>query len=381
MFTTKCEQIKRAEVVDQDPVLAVQALVEQLYQENMAGVIFFCSSHYDSESLAREFRAHFSCPVVGCTSAGEIGSHYQENGIVAISFSGDMFHLHPYLISSLADFGLGEAMQMAKSIRKDLAFSNEFEPSEMFGFLLMDGLSVLEEPVTAYVSRAVEGVSLIGGSAGDNLEFKETRVFAHGKFHKGAGVFILIESKMPFQTFKLQHFEPSEVDLVITEANPSTRTVFEINGAPAAEEFAEILGLKIDALTPQVFAQHPVMLEVGGQWYVRSIQKVNPDGSLTFFCAIDEGLTLTIAKGVGFVKTLETKVAQLKSNFSRIHCTLGCDCILRRLELMQSGHTHQVEAALAQLSFAGFSTFGEQYGSIHVNQTLTGIVLGEKDHG
>ncbi len=378
MTTVQIEKIKRAEVVSPDPSKAVQALAEQLHQEKMAGVLFFCSSHYNADDLAAEFRTRFHCPVVGCTTAGEIGSRYQENGIVAISFGEDQFCLHSVLIPSLANFDPAEAKQLADSIRKNLKFSSDFNPDEMFGLVFLDGLSVLEEPVTALIHTAIGGIALIGGSAGDSLEFKETRVYADGQFHNGAGIFVMIESRLPFQTFKLQHFEPSTTDMVITEADPLSRTVTEINGGPAAEEYAEILGLEIDALTPQVFAKYPVMLQIGDEWYVRSIQKVNPDGSLTFFCAIDEGLPLTIAKGVGFVETLEAKVKELKSQFTRIECTLGCDCILRRLELSESGEATRVEAELAQLNFTGFSTFGEQFGAVHVNQTLTGVVLGEK---
>ena len=44
------------------------------------------------------------------------------------------------------------------------------------------------------------------------------------------------------------------------------------------------------------FASHPVLVGVGGQYYARSIQQMNPDGSLSFFCAIDEGMVLTVAQ-------------------------------------------------------------------------------------
>ena len=39
------------------------------------------------------------------------------------------------------------------------------------------------------------------------------------------------------------------------------------------------------------------MVRLGGAEYVRSIQKANPDGSLSFYCAIDEGLVLTLSEG------------------------------------------------------------------------------------
>ena len=46
------------------------------------------------------------------------------------------------------------------------------------------------------------------------------------------------------------------------------------------------------------------LLRLGGKHYVRSIQKVNDDGSLSFFCAIDEGLVLRVASGENLVENL-----------------------------------------------------------------------------
>ena len=122
------------------------------------------------------------------------------------------------------------------------------------------------------------------------------------------------------------------------------------------------------------------MLQIGTEWYVRSIQKVNKDGSLTFFCAIDEGLPLTVAKGVGLVKSLKRKTEHLLSEFSSIELTLGCDCILRRLEIAEKELNTAMEYELNKINFLGFSTFGEQFNGIHINQTLTGIVIGERNN-
>lgn len=370
--------VRRTQIACEDPRVAVERLAEDLRQDALAGVVFFCSADYDPDLLAAQIRERFDCPVVGCTTAGEIGSTYQSGGIVGLSFSSEKFRFHPIAIESLRSFHIERASEISASLLRTLEFAPGFDPQSMFGLLLIDGLSAREEQVTGFLHAALQGVEIIGGSAGDSLQFVETRVFLNGRFKTDAAVFILIESKLPFSTFKLQHFEPSEKDMVITAADPSTRTVFEIDGGPAAREYADILGLDIDTLSPEVFSRHPLMLQIGAEWYVRSIQKVNPDGSLTFYCAIDEGLPLTVANGICFVETLEARVRELKRRFSRIECTLGCDCILRRLELMESGHQKQVESLLRELNFAGFSTFGEQYNGIHINQTLTGVVIGEQ---
>lgn len=54
---------------------------------------------------------------------------------------------------------------------------------------------------------------------------------------------------------------------------------------------------------------------------------------------------------------------------------LGCDCILRRLEAQQKQKTHAISDILSRHHVVGFSTYGEQFNSIHVNQTLTGVAI------
>ncbi len=373
------EKIKRAEANSKDPAVAVASLAEQLSQDETAGVIFFCSAeYYDPKALAAEFNARFDCPVAGCTTAGEIGTCYQENSIVALSFAGSDFRLHPHLISPIRDFDAKAAFAQADAMRKQLEFSNDFDSGKMFAMGLFDGLSLMEETVIPHITAALNGVSLVGGSAADNMIFKETRVFANGRFHTGAGLVILIETRKDFKIFKHQDFVPSDIDLIITEADPKTRMVSEINGGPAALEYARTLGLDVKDLSFEVFADNPLMLEIGDQWYVRSIMDANPDNSLTFSCAIDSGLVVALGKGGGFVENLEALARELNREFSTIFCTIGFDCLHRRLELHKKGEAADVEAALAQMKFVGFSTYGEQINAVHVNHTLTGVVIGEK---
>ena len=366
-----------AEVTTKDEKKAVLELAAKINQDEMAGVIFFCSAEYDLDKLAREIDASFSCPVVGCTSAGGIGTHYQTDGIVGVSFSSKVFRLHAKLIERLHDCEAARVKKFTGMLKSNLEFSDTINPQKMFGFLLIDGLSGMEESVTAAIYSALEGVSVVGGSAGDNLKFEETKIYVDGKFTSNAAVYTLIETKLPFESFKLQHFVPSETEMVVTEADTSMRIVYEINGGPAAEEYAELVGVDVSELNAAVFAMHPVMLQIGDDWYVRSIQKVNTDGSLTFYCAIESGLVLTIGKGVGLVNTLKKQVNKFKEEFGQVEFTLGCDCILRRLEILEKDEQGKVEQQLNKINFLGFSTFGEQYNSIHINQTLTGVVFGE----
>jgi hypothetical protein len=220
---------------------------------------------------------------------------------------------------------------------------------------------------------------LVGGSAGDNLKFERTWVLVDGEFRSNSAVIALVSTVLPFEIFKTQHFLPTDARMVITEADQTTRTVYEINGLPAAEEYARLIGLKPDELVPDVFSRYPIMLQIGGEYYVRSLQKKNADGSLTFYCAIDNGLVLTIGRGVDMVENLRQTLHDVSTRLSHPQLLIACECVLRRLEVQKDNLTLPMDALLKQHNAIGFHSYGEQINSIHVNQTFTGVMIGEND--
>ncbi len=361
-----------------DESLAIAELAQKIALPNMAGVILFCSSQYNLQHIAAAITQNFSCPITACTTAGEIAEDYLQHSIVAVSFSADYFRIYPQLISQISEQPMRDIESVVNNIQSLAPFTNQ-QAVNRVGFLLIDGLSMSEETVAASLSNALPHIPLVGGSAGDNLEFSNTSVFINGNFINDAAVYTLIETTLDIETFKVQHFIPSKQDLVVTEADPQRRIVYEIDGEPAAEAYAALLEMTAEKLDPEVFSFHPVMLQIGDEWYVRSIQKAQDDGSLVFYCAIENGLPLTIAEGVHMVKNLQGLVDQALHKFSDISLTLGCDCILRRLEIHKMGYENVIIQSLKPLTFVGFNTYGEQYNAIHVNQTLTGIIFGKKN--
>jgi hypothetical protein len=115
-------------------------------------------------------------------------------------------------------------------------------------------------------------------------------------------------------------------------------------------------------------------VRVGGVYHVRAIQKVNPDNSLTFFCAIDEGLVLTIARSVDVVQDLRNLFERLKAEMGEPDLIIGCD-VLRNVEIEQQ-FKPVVSELFVRNGVIGFCTYGEQFNSMHVKQTFTGIAIG-----
>jgi hypothetical protein len=127
-------------------------------------------------------------------------------------------------------------------------------------------------------------------------------------------------------------------------------------------------------LSPFVFAASPVMVQVGGQYHVRAIQKVEDNGDLRFFSAIDEGLVLTVAMSEDIVQHLERELAKLSEN-GRPDAIVACECILRKLEIDQLQAKQKISSIMADYNVIGFNTYGEQFNMLHVNQTFTGVAI------
>jgi len=359
-----------------DAEAAVLELHEAMETSAPDLLIFFCSTEYDRTALAKALAGRFRCPTVGCTTAGEISpAGYQEGGIVAAAVTSPELKVHVRLLSPLSRWKTPDFMTLARDLKKNLAPGTSFNKSRTFGLLLIDGLSKLEDEVIASLFSNLEGIPVIGGSAGDDLRFQETFVYADGGFRKDAAVFVLFETSLPFSTFKTQHFEPTDRKIVVTAADAKNRIIHELNGHPAAVEYARVLDLPVEDLSPTVFSENPVMIRIGGDYYVRSIQKANPDLSLSMFCAIEEGIVLTIGRGSDIAEHMRTVTRSLQKDAGGDHLAIFCDCILRKLEIMDKSLKEEFGAILSGLTAVGFSTYGEQFNSIHVNQTLTGVVL------
>ena len=345
----------------------------------MALVLFFCSSNYDLNLLGTEMERLFAgVQVVGCTTAGEIGpGGYREHSLAGVSFSSDVCTAVTGHLDSLQRFSISDGQAFGQRLARELgAKAPHATEQNSFAFLLIDGLSVREEPVARALQNGLGKIALVGGSAGDGINFGKTHVYAAGSFRSDRAALTLLTTHLPFTVFKTQHFLPTDQRLVITSADAGQRIVKEINGLPAAPEYARLVGVDISDINPQRFAVSPVVVLIDGNNYVRSIQKVNPDDSMTFFCAIEEGLVLRIARGINLVENLEKSMAEILAEIGPPQLVLTFDCILRKLEIAQNQLEGRVGDILRRNNAIGFNTYGEQFRGVHVNQTLSGVALG-----
>ncbi|HEU0221112.1 MAG TPA: FIST N-terminal domain-containing protein [Paracoccaceae bacterium] len=367
--------VRRAFTVAQTEPEAVGELRRHIGDEPLALLLVFTSPRYDRDALARSLGEGFpGTAIIGCTTAGEItGQGYAEGHIVAIGLPSRYFVAAIHLIEDLDAFDARATTRGVLDLRTAIAAERPDWPNDFF-LLLADGLARKEDQIVAALAQSTGPIPLFGGSAGDGLDFRQTFVLHGGRFRSNAALLALVRTCCGVRVFCFDHLVPSETRMVVTEAIPEERLVREINAEPAAREYARMVGKDPYQLSPFIFAAHPVVVRIGGKHHVRAIQKVEESGDLRFYSAIDEGLVLTVAEAQDIVRHLDGALDSLATG-GRPDTIIGCDCILRRLEAEQNQAVGELSRVLARHGVVGFSTYGEQYNQLHVNQTLTGVAI------
>lgn len=364
------------------PREAAEEISRQLAPLDLAMIIVFVSPFYDPaifiEELARQIP---DTPIYGCTTAGQLApGGWEEDSVVALGFGADDFVVAARPILDLSSFRVDHGRSVCSELSQDFIHRTEDRGcgEDAFGFLFIDGMCQREEALMSAIYTSLEDIPIVGGSAGDGLRFEKSSIFYDGRTHSDAAILILIKTRLPFRLFKCDHFEPTSVKMVVTEADIERRIVREINAEPAAIEYSRAVGIgdtKLDALS---FAAHPVLVRVGGSYYARSIQRMDPDGSLRFFCAIDEGMVLTVAGVRNPIDATNDFFRQMIDDLGEVSIYIGFECVLRRLAVEQHQLSREMSELYRRNNVVGFQTYGEQYLSMHVNQTLTGVAIGRR---
>ncbi len=387
--------IKTGSSQNSDPHKAVQELYDAIYQPDVSFALFYCSPDYDLAKLETALAEKFAnIPLIGCTTAGEITPDgFLEGSITGVTIHSKKLKVETALLP-LKNFS-GDEVRSAHEMLCQKIEQAHCEPAACSGgpcgdwkgfmLLMIDGLSEMEERVVGALREATKALPLVGGSAGDGDRFEQTAVYYHGKFHTSSALLTLVCTALPFVTFKTENFiDTGGKKMVVTEADVASRIVTEINGLPAVTGYAELFGVDEKALTLEFFATHPVVVKLGDQFFVRSISPSKKDllvtgqNGLKFGCAIAEGIVLTPVEEIDNITNLETAFAELHEQIGDPLLTLGFDCLYRKRQYAHANIQDDMAQIMRDNKVIGFHTYGEQFGSLHVNQTFTAVAFGKE---
>lgn len=351
---------------------AVSDIADQLKGFETKALVFFASPHFDA-SVSRKMQDAFKgATVFGCTTAGEITSGKMlRHSVVAMA-------LGPEVVSDLTVAvveNLRSGVDVLPAFRK---FEEHFKAPlsqldlrKYAGIVLIDGLSGAEERVMDQIGD-LTNITFVGGSAGDDLRFEATRVYAGGKAYSDAALLALFHLEAGFDMIKTQSFKVLDKRLVVTKANEAGREVIEIDGKPAALAYAEAVGRPV-AEVPDYFMHNPVGIMLHDEPYVRSPQRLE-NNSIIFYCNIPEGMEVSLLESTHIISDTQDALQARSDEVGPIAGIINFHCVLRTMELEKTGQAEAYGKLFADVPTVGFSTYGEEYIG-HINQTSTMLVL------
>ncbi len=340
--------------------------------------VLFCTAGYDLGKLGRALAAQGRKDVVAAATSRAIGSEgFLAHGITGFHLPAARFRVADAIIDNVKSFGLADARALVRRLRDRLARGADATLPHLFGMLLVDAEPRCEERVIAALGTELGGVPVAGGSAGDvyfnprGQKPGSPRLMHRGRARRGAAVFCLVACADPVHAFSHSHHIPGRRRFVITAADPERRLVHEINGRNALKVYAAACGLKSVAPAAAAFAPYPLMMRMGDQYFARGMQRVYEDGTIEFACAMEPGLVVTVARPADMVAKLKESFANMRSAMGRTELVIGFECAARTAYMEQAGLTAAISAQLVAHDVVGFSTLGEQFNTIHANNSFT----------
>jgi hypothetical protein len=336
-------------------------------------ILFFSSSNLPFKDISSEMKKQFpTAQIAGCTTAGEIISGAMlKDSVVALFIDNEI--IEDVAVSVVENIkGSANIENAMRSFEQHFKLKlKEMDIKKFAGMILLDGLSGAEEKIIEKLGDFTD-ITFVGGSAGDDLKFKQTLLCANGTAYTNSAVLILFKLKNGFDVIKTQSFSTTGKQLTATNVDEKTRCVMEFNHKPATQAYGEMLGIKIEDCSKH-FMSNPLGLMMASEPYVRSPQQVK-EKSIVFYCNIRQNMVLDILQTGNIVQDTRKAITEKLRQNPSIKGIVNFNCILRTLELEQQNLCDQYGKLFAPIPTIGFSTYGEAYIG-HINQTATMFVF------
>ena len=346
----------------------IQEVLKNINQPDIQLIIYYYSINLKSRELHKTIQEKYPhIKSMGCTMIGGWSDKGAiDNGIVAMSLSDNEVE---NVVISFQSGVKSDPAEAAKKIIADISQQidlQEINPIDYYGIILFDGLCLGEIIMRELTVSKKFTVPIIGGAAADDLTFTETLVSAGNQVSSDAVALMIVKSKVPFYYNHYVHYEPTGSDFIISNATPDKRIVWEIEGKPAADFYAKLLGLnRVEDINNSSFSNNPLGVVIGEAVYTRSPNSIIDGKGIQFYCSIEAGTKMHLLK----------KTNIIEQYLEKIEGGMLFNCVLRYLEMKQENNLKQFAEVFDDIPFIGFNTYGEELFTHH-NQTLTALFLG-----
>jgi hypothetical protein len=247
-----------------------------------------------------------------------------------------------------------------------------------------DGFRYKKEELLLGVMSKNQALMAVGGGASDSEgdpAKQSAELHLDGEVTSDAVAVALFKTDAPWAALRSHWYEPTGRTLRITKVDASATRALEIDGKPAAQRYADLLGVTPDDLEfgkPKGFAVMPTALRVGREYFIRAPWKPLPDGSILFANMLEEGVELELVRLTDIAaSTRRFFESELPARVQSPRAVLLFHCSGRKWFAEGSGKTRELSAAFgAAPPCAGMNVHFEIYCGFHINTTLTALAFG-----
>ena len=347
-------------------------------------IIFFAGTDFDFKKVSELLHSKFPrAEVVGSSSSGEISPEgFSSHSIVlnAISDPGST-SFKGVLIDDVDQFPAIHSKrieQAASSI--GIQLSSKSCSKNAFAISLICGLLTAEEGVLSLFYSLVKDPDFMvaGGSAGDDLKFKETHVSCNGECSSHGAVILFVRTNRKFRIYKENIFQRSGKSVVLTDVDAEKHLISTIDKKNPLKRYAEVLGIS-ESATNDAILDHPFGRVFGDEVFIASLVNFDSQGRLLMYARVLQNSTQEILEPMDAKAITEETCKKILQDIPRPGCIILFNCILRTVGFQKDGLQELINGLWKKyLSvYSGFSTYGEQFGHINSNQTLVALVIGE----
>ncbi|MCT4543961.1 MAG: FIST C-terminal domain-containing protein [Vallitalea sp.] len=361
---------------------AVEEIIKKIVQEDICLVMFFASTTHDFKYVSKQLYNKFSdSEVIGTTTAGEICNEgFMDNGLLAISISSRKMKVKSIMIEDGDKHPIlykDKISDVMKNVGLNPNSSNI--SNEGFGIGLFNGVLCLEEKLLSVLYSVINDpeFKLVGGSAGDGLNFKNTFISYNGSVINNGCVVSFVKTDIPFCIKKENIFTQSGKTMTATKVDVRNRVIYELNGKPAATEYARVLGINEKDLDKH-FTINPLGRMIGDEIFIATPTQINPDKSITVYAQVLPYSIVEILEPIDPKTVLHETLSEVKEEIPNLKLLISFNCLLRTLYFKEKKITDDLTNIFNEYVplLCGFSSYGEQYGKFHMNETLTILALG-----
>ncbi|QDG53112.1 hypothetical protein FIV42_20910 [Persicimonas caeni] len=374
--------VKVAANAIEDTARAVTALLDELDAEHAKLTMVFYGGDHDDKVIARALDSTTGARGVAGTTAGELSCKgFSHNSMTGMSFHGDGVRAAVEIVPKLRQLSLVPIVHLPGKLARGIGRSkSELDPERHLWLFMVDGHSGKEGLLTPFFMQAAPRLGLVGASLGDGEDFRHARVAHHGRVYRDAAAAILLEYDSPFETFKHTHMELTDRHVEVTKVSGGGRILEQLDGKLAQVVYAEALGIDPSQVTAATVAKFPLGYRFRGRPFPVSVLRIRNDGTFRLASSVQHGEQLSILEPNDLVgsthRAIDEAIDALTARGCKAEALLLFHCIARYIEARHEGKVDALADALCQGPTCGLNTYGEQFETLHMNHSLTGVIFG-----